>query len=71
MDFDGLDARTKRSEMIINGTRVGDSLSDNVDEEDYYRFHDVFHLSFMTFLGWSPVIRKILGRKRKKRQIGR
>ena len=60
-----LDARTKRSEMIINGTRVGDSLSDNVDEEDYYRFHDVFHLSFMTFLGWSPVMRKILGRKRK------
>jgi hypothetical protein len=51
--------------MIINGKRVGDPLSDNSHDEDYYRFHDIFHLSFMAFLGWSPVMRRILKLKRK------
>ncbi|SFJ06702.1 nucleoside triphosphate pyrophosphohydrolase family protein [Bradyrhizobium sp. Gha] len=60
-----LDPKTKRSEMIINGQRVGDPLSDNTDEEDHYRFHDIFHLSFMAFLGWSPVMRRLLNTKRK------
>jgi NTP pyrophosphatase (non-canonical NTP hydrolase) len=60
-----LDHKTNRSEMIIDGKRVGDPLSDNSNEEDHYRFHDIFHLSFMTFLGWSPVMRRILKVKRK------
>jgi NTP pyrophosphatase (non-canonical NTP hydrolase) len=60
-----LDPNTKRSKMVINGQMVGDPLGDNVSREDYYRFHDVFHLSFMTFLGWSPVMRRILKVKRK------
>ena len=60
-----LDPKTKRSEMLVNGDRVGDPLSDNAHEEDYYRFHDIFHLSFMTFLGWSPVMRRVLKLKRK------
>lgn len=46
-----LDPKTERSELLVNGERVGDTLSDNADKEDYYRFHDIFHLSFMTFLG--------------------
>lgn len=55
-----LDPATRRSEMIIDGKRVGDPLSDNAHEEDYYRFHDIFHLSFMAFLGWSPVMRRVM-----------
>lgn len=60
-----LDPQTQRSEMLIGGLRVGDTLSDNANEEDHYRFHDIFHLCFMTFLGWSPVMRRILKTKRK------
>ncbi|MFH1346188.1 MAG: nucleoside triphosphate pyrophosphohydrolase family protein [Pseudomonadota bacterium] len=60
-----LDPESKRSEMFVNGVRIGDPLSDNSYEEDHYRFHDIFHLSFMTFLGWSPVMRRVLKLKRK------
>ncbi len=60
-----LDRKTGRSQMYWEEGEIGAPLSDNSDEEDYYRFHDVFHLSFMTFLGWSPVIRTLLKRKRK------
>lgn len=60
-----IDPVTRRSEMIVNGDQVGDTLSDNVNEEDYYRFHDIFHLCFMTFLGWSPVLRRVMKLKRK------
>jgi NTP pyrophosphatase (non-canonical NTP hydrolase) len=44
---------------------VGDPLSDNAYEDDGYRFHDVFHLSYMAVLGWSPILRSHLKRKRK------
>jgi hypothetical protein len=44
---------------------VGDSLTDNIVESDGYRFHDVFHLAYVAHLGWSPVIRGLLKRKRK------
>ncbi|HCL3990060.1 TPA: nucleoside triphosphate pyrophosphohydrolase family protein [Pseudomonas aeruginosa] len=49
----------------INGEQVGDPLTDNSYDPDGYRFHDVFHLSYVAILGWSPVIRKLLGRKRR------
>jgi NTP pyrophosphatase (non-canonical NTP hydrolase) len=49
----------------INGVNVGDSLTDNANEDDGYRYHDIFHLSYAAILGWSPVIRKLLKRKRK------
>ena len=54
--------------MLIDGKQVGDALSDNTYEQDHYRFHDIFHLSFMTYLGWSPVMRRILKAKRKSDQ---
>ncbi|MBS0249143.1 MAG: nucleoside triphosphate pyrophosphohydrolase family protein [Proteobacteria bacterium] len=60
-----LDAKGKRSGMFVNGKSIGDALSDNANEEDHYRYHDIFHLSFMTFLGWSPVMRRLLRVKRK------
>lgn len=48
-----------------NGVNVGDRLTDNSSSEDYYRYHDVFHLSYAAFLGWSPVLRSLLRLKRK------
>ena len=51
--------------MFIDGKQLGNELNDNAHEEDGYRFHDVFHLSFMATFGWSPVIRALLKRKRK------
>ena len=44
---------------------LGDKLTDNSTEEDNYRYHDAFHLAFLAILGWSPVMRKLMGRKRK------
>lgn len=44
---------------------IGDRLTDNSNEPDDYRFHDVFHLAYVAHLGWSPVIRGLLKRKRK------
>ncbi len=55
----------KSVKITINGEQVGDVIDDNSYEEDYYRYHDVFHYSFATFLGWSPCTRSMLGRKRK------
>jgi hypothetical protein len=30
-----------------------------------YRYHDVFHLAYAAVLGWSPVMRNLMKRKRK------
>lgn len=49
----------------LEGVFIGDRLTDNSNEEDHYRFHDVFHLAYIAYLGWSPVIRGLLKRKRK------
>ena len=55
----------KRAVMVINGVKTGDPLGDNRFEDDGYRFHDVFHLSYVSVLGWSPTLRALLKRKRK------
>ncbi|MCR6644923.1 MAG: hypothetical protein NVV62_10640 [Terricaulis sp.] len=54
-----------RSRMFMDGRQLGDELTDNSREDDGYRFHDVFHLANVAHLGWSPVVRKLMGRKRK------
>lgn len=51
--------------MFFDDKQIGDHLSDNAYDDDGYRFHDVFHLSFLAILGWSPVLRKLLNKKRK------
>ncbi|MFS8485282.1 hypothetical protein EIP99_09605 [Xanthomonas campestris pv. raphani] len=51
--------------ISVNGVNVGDRLTDNSHESDDYRFHDVFHLAYAAYLGWSPVLRALLKRKRK------
>lgn len=54
-----------RSRMYLDGRRLGDDLTDNAYAEDGYRFHDIMHLALVAKLGWSPVLRKLLNRKRK------
>lgn len=49
------------------GINIGDRLTDNAQIADDYRYHDVFHLSYVAMLGWSPVIRSLLRLKRKSR----
>jgi len=51
--------------MLMNGQPLGNELTDNAYESDGYRYHDVFHLAYAAVLGWSPVIRKLMGCKRK------
>ncbi len=52
-------------EIEVNGEKFGDDLRDNAYDDDYYRYHDIFHFSYVVVLGWSPVVRKFLNRKRK------
>lgn len=53
------------SQMRILGEDIGDPIEDNSRYADYYRFHDVFHISYAAVLGWSPILRSLLERKRK------
>lgn len=43
----------------------GHPLTDNNDTNDGYRYHDIFHLSYLTVLGWSPVMRQFFNCQRK------
>ena len=54
-----------RVEVFINGKSFGHPLRDNRYEEDGYRFHDIFHLTYAAVLGWSPTLRALMRRKRK------
>lgn len=53
--------------QTCNGIKIGDRLTDNKVEKDDYRFHDVFHIAYAVFLGWSPVLRALYKVKRKSR----
>jgi hypothetical protein len=44
---------------------IGDHLTDNAYVRDGYRYHDTFHFAFAAVLGWSPITRWFLNRKRK------
>lgn len=44
---------------------LGDPLTDNSRTPNDYRYHDVFHLGHIAFLGWSPVIRDLMKLKRR------
>lgn len=55
--------------VIVNGNSFGDGIRDNARNVDFYRFHDIFHLSYATNLGWSPVVRRLLKRKRRNSDI--
>lgn len=56
----------KEVKVIFNEVyQIGDKINDNSYENDFYRYHDVFHYSFATILGWSPCARAMMKRKRK------
>lgn len=55
-----------RSRMYLDGQQLGDDLTDNAYDDDGYRYHDVMHLANVAKLGWSPVLRGLMGRKRKR-----
>jgi NTP pyrophosphatase (non-canonical NTP hydrolase) len=50
---------------VAEGRPCGNRVSDNSYDEDGYRWHDCVHLAHLAILGWSPVIRALLKRKRK------
>lgn len=56
--FDG--ATRVRMQEASSGVPAGDPLCDNTYDDDGYRFHDVIHLALAAYLGWSPVLRKLL-----------
>jgi NTP pyrophosphatase (non-canonical NTP hydrolase) len=68
-DVDFVLTTSAQAVMLICGLQVGDPLTDNAyqpDESiDGYRFHDCIHLAFVAVLGWSPVFRSLMKRKRK------
>lgn len=57
----------RHSRMYVSGRPLGSDLTDNFHQDDGYRFHDVIHLALIAHLGWSPVMRGFLKRKRKSR----
>ncbi len=54
-----------KSYLRWNGVFVGDPLTDNIEDPDGYRFHDVFHFAHAAILHWSPTFRALLRQKRK------
>lgn len=59
------DGSLTKCRMTIEGEEFGDPIDDNTRYEDHYRFHDVFHLAHAAVLGWSPVLRLLVERKRR------
>jgi len=51
--------------VSYNDEPLGDVINDNAYGNDFYRYHDIFHYTFATLLGWSPCARAMLRKKRK------
>lgn len=58
-----------RIRIYSDDVPIGNRLTDNAYDDDGYRYHDVFHLAYASVLGWSPVFRKLLNRKRRSNAI--
>src|SRR5690606_6940903 len=72
VEFIVLKENGKDKVRVMNNTvgkQLGDDITDNSHKDDGYRFHDIFHFGFVAFLGWSPVIRKLMGIKRKSIEV--
>ncbi|UWU67885.1 nucleoside triphosphate pyrophosphohydrolase family protein [Bradyrhizobium sp. NC92] len=59
----------RRVRVLIDGEPFGSELTDNAYDADGYSFHDVFHFAYAAVLGWSPVTRSLIRRKRKSRPL--
>lgn len=57
--------KSGKSYLQWNDVFLGDPLTDNIADEDGYRFHDVFHMAHAAVLHWSPVFRALIKQKRK------
>ena len=64
MMIEGISCKQIR-EQNIDINQLGDDLDDNSIVDDGYRYHDIIHLGHATVLGWSPVLRALIGAKRK------
>ena len=53
---------------IDSRKQIGSFLTDNSYIEDNYRYHDIFHFGYVAHLGWSPVVRSMLSKKRKENE---
>ena len=70
VNFDSVKVGPKtKTRVSINGIQMGDFIDNNSKENDGYRFHDIFHYTFATMLGWSPCTRAMMKRKRKSSPI--
>lgn len=58
-------ADRQKLEVYVDGKKFGSTLTDNSYASDDYLYHDILHLAFAAILGWSPVLRALLRRKRK------
>lgn len=54
----------KRVRLYSHGKQLGHPVWDMSWQEDDYRFHDAFHLTYAAILGWSPIARWFFGRQR-------
>ncbi len=50
--------------MFFDNRQIGLELQDQVHDSDDFRYHDVFHAVFAAVLGWSPVLRLLMGFRR-------
>lgn len=48
----------------IGSNILGDPLTSQVTQDDSFNYHDSLHLAFATYLGWSPVLRKLTQTRR-------
>jgi NTP pyrophosphatase (non-canonical NTP hydrolase) len=62
------DRGRNKLQMTWNGEPLGDPLIDMSYDEDGYRYHDAFHLTYAALLGWSPLCRALFGTKRESNQ---
>jgi NTP pyrophosphatase (non-canonical NTP hydrolase) len=61
--------KSGQSYLRWNDVFIGDPLSDNILDEDGYRFHDIFHLAHAAVLHWSPTFRALIKQKRKSNEV--
>jgi NTP pyrophosphatase (non-canonical NTP hydrolase) len=53
----------KKVYLRYNDVFIGDPLTDNIKEPDWFRYHDVIHFAHAAVLHWSPTIRALIKHK--------
>ena len=69
IDVEEEEGEIQQVQILIDGKPFGAQLTDNAYDPDGYRFHDVFHFANAAVLGWSPITRALLRRKRKSQPL--